>query len=177
MVAIATFTLVGVTAFVTLTRTKEILEKVGNFLRKTYENYKHPPHHTPLSNNYLMHFNEKTPSSIRQIKEELESNIQFLNSCREKIPESHRIAETFTEFSEEEVQRLRRIFNLTNDYHWKKQLKYLIKHAKEDIHTQHCTSEKLIVYRCSFKRFLEHRIQEDKAFNMELDKHLKILRQ
>ena len=95
-----------------------------------------------------------------------------MNYCKEKTPESHGIAETFTEFKIDEVQRIRRIFNLTDDYHWKKQLKYLIKHANEDIHKPHCTSEKLIVYRCSFKKFLEHRIEEDRAFEGEINKHL-----
>lgn len=176
IVATAAVLLVAVTAFVTVTRSWEILEKIGKFLKKTYENYKNPPYKPTLSENNLVHLHGQTHSSLRKIKEELESNIQFLNDCKQKIPESHGIAETFTEFTSSEVQTIRRIFNLTDDHHWKKQLKYLIKHANEDIHMPHCTSEKLMVYRCSFKKFLEHRIQEDKAFEVEIDKHLKVTR-
>ena len=168
--AIAAFVLVAVTAYVTITKLWDIGKKIGRFLHKTYQDYKNSDVELQHNDNHiLMPVDGHTVSSTEKIKQDLRSNIQFLKSCKEKIAGSGSLAETFAEFTPDDIHRLRKIFNMKKDDHWKEQIKYLIRHAKDDCETVHQTKNKQIIYRCSFNKFLDKRIEQDRALGLMLD--------
>lgn len=162
--------LLAVTAYVTLTRLWDIGKKIGRFCLKTYHHYKESTSKIEQEvSNEPIPINQHTLSSTEKIKQDLRDNIHFLKYCREKVAKSGLIAETFSEFTPDEIQKLRKIFNLNKDAHWQEQLEKLIEHAKDDCEHTHQKIDDHLIYRCSFKNFLDNRIEQDRTFGFLLD--------